>query len=64
MKVPIVFNIYDLHDWKLTTKASDGNIYFDRPAWFTGLHVFMRLKVAWLVFVGKLDAVKWNHPDL
>ena len=57
--VPTLHKADDLkrHD---ISRCVGGRWVASRPLGFQGLYLMRRLKLAWLVFVGRYDALKWD----
>ncbi len=58
--VPNVFKVEDLHSWSVTASIDDHPPILARPMGLQGLCFFRRFSVAWDVFWGRMDAVKWQ----
>lgn len=52
----------DFRDWGLEkcARAGNGRYVFARPENYKFDGWWYRLKLAWLVFVGKYDAIEWE----
>jgi hypothetical protein len=57
---PIIYSLGDIRtSCAENTVCIDGKWVPMRPVGFCGLVIVMRLKTAWRVFTGELDAIKW-----
>lgn len=61
-QVPQVFDADSVHEWKhgcfVRTDRHPSGFFLARPLSMGGLYT--RLKIAYHVFTGKYDALKWN----
>lgn len=55
------YNVEDFRDWGLekAAKDGDGRYYLARPENYKYESWSYRLKIAWLVLVGRYDAIEW-----
>lgn len=59
-QAPQVFSAEAFRDYPVQTcSAQGGNWYFARPLSRGGL--LTRIRIAWLVFMGRYDALKWEE---
>lgn len=63
MNVPHLFKIEELLKWtsEVSGSRTNGSWGSVRPVRFWGLCLHRRLKLAWRVFKGELDAVEWEQ---
>ena len=60
MNAPNLFSAESLKNWECSVKTPDGNWIPARPMGLIGLHLVHRLKLGWMVFSGRADAVVWK----
>lgn len=56
---PTVYNVDELKNWNCEVEVASGQYEMARPLGLQGWFLFHRLRVAWRVFNGEWDAVKW-----
>jgi len=56
---PIVFNVDEFQEWNHQKQVAPNQWERARPIGLQGLFLFHRLRIAWRVFKGDWDAVKW-----
>lgn len=61
MNVPNLFWARDLKEWPVYNRGKLGFPTMDRPMGFQGLFLGIRLRLAWSVFTGRYDAVRWSE---
>ena len=61
MRVPDLYWARDLKEWSVDARTGYGVNYMARPIGYQGLLLFRRMRIAWLVFTGKCDAVRWSE---
>lgn len=59
MNCPTVFNVSELKLWSCESEVSPGQWEMARPLGLQGILLMHRLRIAWLIFSGRMDAVKW-----
>lgn len=56
---PTIYNVDEFKTWQCQSQVEDGQWEMARPLGLPGLFLCYRLRVAWCVFKGDYDAVKW-----
>lgn len=59
--VPHVYWARELRDWSVSQAGPSGIYTMARPEGFYGLCFRWRLSIAWKVFKGEYDAVRWSE---
>jgi hypothetical protein len=59
--MPNVFWADEITRWSTHKKDSKGRWTAARPLGYAGLHLFKRAKIAWKVFIGQYDALRWDE---
>lgn len=59
MNCPTIYNVDEFKDWPDKKEVSQNQWEMCRPLGLQGMFLFYRLRVAWKVFKGDWDAVKW-----
>ena len=57
---PTIFNADEFREWNMQKQVSPGQWEWARPLGLQGWFLLHRLRVAWRVFKGDWDAVKWT----
>ena len=60
---PTVFPVDELTHWRAEAEVRPGQWEPARPLGLQGVFLRHRLRVAWLVFRGEADAVRWIEPN-
>ena len=61
MNCPNLFNSDELTHWSNQKEISPDNWVAARPLGLQGLFLVHRLRLAWRVFKGQYDVVKWTE---
>ena len=61
MKTPMIYGATQLNNWPTTVVPHDQVPYMARPMGWQGSFVIHRLRLAWGVFTGKYDALRWPN---
>ena len=61
MNTPNLFWARELKEWDMSTSGRLGIWHMARPIGFQGICLRRRLKLAWGVFTGRYDAVRWSE---
>ena len=61
MSAPNLFWARELKEWSISAIGPLGIRHMCRPSGFHGLCLRRRLKLAWGVFTGRYDAVRWTE---
>lgn len=59
MSAPTLYTADELRRWQCDAGLPDGRWVAARPMGWPGLALRLRLRLAWAVFTGRYDAVKW-----
>jgi len=59
--VPNVFWADEIRRWDAYRKKSEGSWVACRPLGFPGYRLITRFKIAWKVFTGQYDALRWDE---
>lgn len=57
---PSIYTAREIQNHDVFVKTNIGYIPARPCSWF-GLHLFKNIKIAWLVFIGKYDALNWEN---
>lgn len=60
MNTPHLFWARELKEWSVSECGRLGVYTMSRPMGFSGLCIRRRLTLAWGVFTGRYDAVRWS----
>ena len=61
MSAPNLFWARQLKEWPCETAGKLGVYHMARPIGFQGMFLPHRIRLAWGVFTGKYDAVRWSE---
>jgi len=61
MRVPELYWTRELKEWPVDTTTQYGVTYMPRPLGLESFSLRRRLRLAWFVFIGKYDAVRWSE---
>lgn len=64
MKRPCCYTAEQVMSWTVSEEYEPGTWRAARPYNLGGFKLIWRLKLAWGVFTGKFDALKWNDEEL
>ena len=56
---PTIYNVDEFRSWNCQKEVNKGQWEMCRPLGLQGMFLRHRLRVAWKVFKGEFDAVKW-----
>lgn len=64
MRAPCKYDAYEMKHWDCEEKLP-GSKYWRpaRPYGWRGVMLIHRIKLAWLVFIGRYDALDWESPQ-
>lgn len=60
MRTPMAYLADDIAEWSTRKELHPGCWSLARPESWTGLNLRQRFKLAWTVFTGRCDALKWD----
>ena len=62
MNSPMIYSAEQLSNWPVQTRSSDPAVVpkMVRPYGWQGVFLLHRIRLAWGVFVGRYDAIRWN----
>lgn len=60
MNSPNLYLADDLREWGSSSSADGIHYYAARPLGFDGFELRRRLFLAWQVFIGRYDALRWQ----
>ncbi len=63
MNSPSIYVADRLRDWPAATELKDGRWVYARPLGFQGFCLRRRWQLAWGVFTGRFDALRWIEQD-
>lgn len=62
MRTPMTYSVEQIKDWNVMGQKMTGGPWRPvRPEGLQGLFLFHRLRLAWLVFKGQADVLKWGE---
>lgn len=61
MNTPNLYWARELKEWNMSARGPLGIWHMCRPIGFPGLCLRRRLTLAWGVFTGRYDAVRWTE---
>ncbi len=59
-RTPAVYTATEISMWHVSEEHKPGHWRPARPCALSGLRLSMRIKIAWMVFVGRMDALNWG----
>ena len=61
---PSLYSANQIQDWPVSAFGAEGTPFPARPLGFQGLCFMRRLELAWGVFIGRYDALRWKSPTM
>jgi len=63
MRKPVRWTATWIKDWDVTERCFDGSWKPARPICVGGMAILQRIKLAFLVFIGRYDVLDWEDDD-